>query len=165
MCDGDTETTLLFNIVGEEAMMAFGASIAQAIRPRTMITLQGDLGAGKTTLSRGLLQQLGHKGSVKSPTYTLVEPYDLELGRVYHFDLYRVIDPEELEYIGFSDYLSDSSCTLIEWPERGQGYLNSIDIRITICRVELARHISVVADSVNGKDILCRLKTIMGINI
>lgn len=162
MPERDLGDPLILDVVGEVEMVAFGASLGQAIRPHTTITLEGDLGAGKTTLSRGLLHYLGHKGPVKSPTYTLVEHYNLECGNVYHFDLYRVIDPEELDYIGFSDYLSDASLCLIEWPERGSGYLNTVDIRIKINRKDLGRQIIVSAHSTNGKGIICLLQKIMG---
>jgi len=90
----------------EQKMQVFGEKIAQVIgqiNAPLLILLNGDLGAGKTTLSRGILNGLGHRGSVKSPTYTLVEPYDLEVGKVFHFDLYRLVDPEELYDIGFND--------------------------------------------------------------
>tara|TARA_B100000902_G_C26729203_1_gene630551 strand:+ start:81 stop:569 length:489 start_codon:yes stop_codon:yes gene_type:complete len=152
---------MIFDIVGEEEMVTFGARLGEALRPRATITLQGDLGVGKTTLSRGLLYYLGHEGPVKSPTYTLVEPYNLDCGTVYHFDLYRVIDPEELDYIGFSEYLSDASFSLIEWPEQGSGYLNTVDIRIKISHKGLGRQIMVSAHSTSGEAIFCRLKKIM----
>ena len=116
---GQIVATANLNVVGEEAMVAFGCSLSSSLPKPLIITLQGDLGAGKTTLSRGVLQGLGHKGAVKSPTYTLVEPYKLDVGVVYHFDLYRLVDAEELDYMGFADYLEDAALCLIEWPERG----------------------------------------------
>ena len=130
--NGQIVATADLNIVGEEAMVAFGRSLSSRLPKPLIITLQGDLGAGKTTLSRGVLQGLGHKGAVKSPTYTLVEPYKLAFGVVYHFDLYRLVDAEELDYMGFADYLEDAALCLIEWPERGEGFLPTADVSISI---------------------------------
>jgi len=116
----------------ETATLAFGARLATAIQPGLVIYLHGDLGAGKTTLIRGLLHGLGHVGKVKSPTYTLVEPYVISGLPLYHFDLYRFIDPEEWEASGFRDYFNAQSVCFVEWPEKASGLLPQPDIDIQL---------------------------------
>jgi tRNA threonylcarbamoyladenosine biosynthesis protein TsaE len=107
----------------EHHMQEVGKQLAAALQPADVVFLQGDLAAGKTTLSRFILLALGHHGVVKSPTYTLVEEYDLAIGSVYHFDLYRVQDVFELDEMGIRDYFHEDSICLVEWPERAQNYL------------------------------------------
>jgi len=104
----------------------------QTLPASCLVFLYGELGAGKTTLVRGLLRAAGYNGTVKSPTYTLVEEYRLAQRTVYHFDLYRLTDPEELEWIGMDDYLRDNSLCLIEWPQMGQGFLSAADVVIRL---------------------------------
>lgn len=119
-----------WDISSPEAMRAWGQSLGQALRPGTLVYLSGDLGAGKTTLAGGILAGYGHSGRTKSPTYTLVESYETTRGPAYHFDLYRLEDPEELDMMGFRDYLSSQSLCLVEWPERATGLLPVPDLHL-----------------------------------
>ncbi|MEM0954070.1 MAG: tRNA (adenosine(37)-N6)-threonylcarbamoyltransferase complex ATPase subunit type 1 TsaE, partial [Pseudomonadota bacterium] len=111
--------TLQRHADSENAMVALGQALGELLLPGMLVALHGDLGAGKTTLSRGVLRAFGHSGAVKSPTYTLVEPYSFGDTTVYHFDLYRLGEAEELEYLGIRDYFDGHSIALVEWPERG----------------------------------------------
>ena len=122
-----------------------------------VIFLNGDLGMGKTTLCRGILRAFGHKGPVKSPTYTLVEPYNFDSSIVYHFDLYRLGDPEELEYMGIRDYFNDDCCCFIEWPEKGVGLLAKADLIINITYQDEQRSIHLKAETAHGETILLAL--------
>jgi tRNA threonylcarbamoyladenosine biosynthesis protein TsaE len=110
----------------------FGVDLFYSLPPKCLVFLQGELGAGKTTLVRGYLRAAGYSGTVKSPTYNLVEEYQLADRKVYHFDLYRLNDQEELEWLGINDYLSQESACFIEWPDKGKGYLPAPDTVITL---------------------------------
>ncbi len=128
-------------IKDEQAMLDAGAKLALQLQPGMLVFLQGDLGAGKTTLVRGVLRGLGHHGAVKSPTYNLVEAYLINEQTLFHFDLYRLMDDEELEYMGMRDYLNKESICFIEWPDKGAGFLPEpdmlLEIKINGCQREL----------------------------
>ena len=137
----------------EQQMLAFGKKIAEVIRQTDaplLILLNGDLGAGKTTISRGILTGLGHLGAVKSPTYTIVEPYDLEIGKVFHFDLYRLMDQEELHDIGFNDYLSEAQLCMVEWPDKGGSLVPKADISLQINSNGTGREVILTAQTSLG---------------
>lgn len=144
-------SVVTLHIEGEEAMLALGARLAALTEGRGIVYLHGDLGAGKTTLSRGIIRSLGHVGAVKSPTFTLVEPYEIGACKVFHFDLYRLADPEELEFMGIRDYFEDAALCLIEWPERGVGVLPKADLDITIAAQAGARSLSLRPQGARGE--------------
>ena len=146
----------------ESATVAAGARLGSAIgegEHLLTIHLCGDLGAGKTTFTRGVLSYFGHSGAVKSPTYTLVEVYELPARTVYHFDLYRLGDPEELEYMGIRDYFVPSSVSLIEWPSRGEGVLPPPDLVATLKVQDGGRIVKLEASSDAGAALIERIKT------
>lgn len=147
-----------FILADEMATIAMGTQLADIVKTNLKqgitVFLNGDLGAGKTTLTRGFVQGMGHIGHVKSPTYTLVEPYDLPDWQVYHFDLYRLSDPEELEYMGIRDYFNSKSCSFIEWPEKGQGMLPAPDMIIDLAYHDEQREIVLQAKTPLGERLL-----------
>jgi len=138
-------------LADEPATVAFGARLAAVTGGHGSVFLEGDLGAGKTTLSRGLIRGLGHTGAVKSPTFTVVEPYEIGAQRVYHFDLYRLADPEELEFMGIRDYFADEALCLFEWPEKGAGVLPKPDLTITMSAQAGGRSLVLAPHSPRGQ--------------
>lgn len=125
------------------------------------IYLIGDLGAGKTTLARGVLRGYGHQGAVKSPTYTLVEPYEFSRYNIYHFDLYRLSDPEEVEFLGVSDYLDGSNLCLIEWPDRGGSLLPPADLTIDLAIEGRGRRLIWRIGTARGREIAEKLNKLL----
>ena len=144
-----SEVTLY--LADEQAMSDFGARIARVTQGHGLIFLEGNLGMGKTTLSRGIIRGLGHVGAVKSPTFTLVEPYEIGDVRAFHFDLYRLVDPEELEFLGIRDYFEDDALCLIEWPDKGAGFLPKPDLTITISPQDSGRSLKILSQGSRGE--------------
>ena len=146
---------------GPEATLAAGRRLAQAVGasgPRgVVIYLEGELGAGKTTFARGVLAGLGHSGRVPSPTYTLVEPYDLPVGRVYHIDLYRVRDARELDDLALPELLAQCAVAMVEWPDHGAGHLPPADLHIRLQLRADGRVLSLQAPGATGREILRRV--------
>lgn len=134
-------------LADEAATLEAGARLAAHLQSGLTIYLHGDLGAGKTTFVRGLLRGLGHQGKVKSPTYTLVEPYVISRFNIYHFDLYRFIDPEEWEAAGFRDYFNRHSICLVEWPEKAGSLIPAADMDISLQPSNGGRALQIRANS------------------
>jgi tRNA threonylcarbamoyladenosine biosynthesis protein TsaE len=142
----------------ESDTLAFGAALARALRPGLVVYLLGDLGAGKTTLARGVLRGLGHTGNVKSPSFALLEPYTFSRLYLYHFDFYRFTDPRELDEAGFREYFNPESVCLVEWPEKAAGAIPAADIRITMVVSGSGRQLDIDAGTEAGRRCLERLE-------
>jgi tRNA threonylcarbamoyladenosine biosynthesis protein TsaE len=141
------------------AQEAFGGRLARAFGVEGLVVfLEGDLGAGKTTLVRGVLRGLGHEGTVRSPTYTLIEPYEVGGRRCAHLDLYRLADPGELEYLGLRDLLAGDQLLFIEWPAKGAGVLPAPDLRVMIEIVAEGRDLALEPVSARGRRLVSRLR-------
>ena len=142
----------------ESETEALGRRLARALGGHGAVYISGHLGAGKTCLCRALLRELGHKGAVKSPTFTLVEPYELGNGlRVFHLDLYRISDPHELDYLGMEDCFGDDCISLVEWPERAAGRLPAQDLALRIAGRGQARQVVLTGCSAHGERVCLEL--------
>lgn len=148
----ENETKLLQ--LGQHFAKACQACLAEMPDIGLVVYLNGELGAGKTTFTRQVVQTFGHQGNVKSPTYTLVEEYLLPPFTLYHFDLYRLADPEELEFIGIRDYFRPQTLCLLEWASRGEGVIPEADIIIQIDYAQTGRDLALEANSKDGKRLL-----------
>jgi tRNA threonylcarbamoyladenosine biosynthesis protein TsaE len=143
--------------LSETELLSFAGALANAVNKGAIIYLNGQLGAGKTTFSRGFLRSLGFQDKVKSPTYTIVEPYEIADRKIYHFDLYRLHDAEELEHIGIYEYFTPDAICLIEWPEKGFPLLPSPDLTCKITIKDNNRDICIEANTALGETILKQL--------
>jgi tRNA threonylcarbamoyladenosine biosynthesis protein TsaE len=148
-------------LANEQQQLALAHDVAIAIfrhvQSSFVIFLKGDLGTGKTTFARGFIQASGYSGVVKSPTYTLVEPYPVHDRMCYHFDLYRLADPEELEFTGARDYFNDKDICLVEWPEKADGFLPPADWICEFCYQEKGRNLQISALSDKGKNLMLQV--------
>ncbi|WP_405222407.1 tRNA (adenosine(37)-N6)-threonylcarbamoyltransferase complex ATPase subunit type 1 TsaE [Lentisalinibacter sediminis] len=149
---GESLSAELAELADRAATEALGGALARALRglgeTGCLILLQGELGAGKTTLVRGLLRAAGYTGPVPSPTYTLVEPYELDGRRLFHLDLYRIADAEELEYLGWRDM--EDAITLVEWPERAPDLAAGADLVIRLAHADSGRRARIEARTPTG---------------
>jgi tRNA threonylcarbamoyladenosine biosynthesis protein TsaE len=149
--------SLRFSLPDEAATLALGGRLGAALAPGVSVWLEGDLGAGKTTLTRGVLRELGFHGRVKSPTYTLVEVYELSRFNLYHFDLYRFTDPDEWEDAGFREYFNPASVCLVEWPEKAAERLPPPDLRVRFEIPDAGRSIWIEGLTEAGRACIARL--------
>ncbi|WP_086930331.1 tRNA (adenosine(37)-N6)-threonylcarbamoyltransferase complex ATPase subunit type 1 TsaE [Agarilytica rhodophyticola] len=157
-----------FFLANEKATIAYGRAIGgliggllkgSRVKDSIVVYLEGTLGAGKTTFCQGVLAAYNYSGQVKSPTYTLVEPYDLDGIQVYHFDLYRLGDPEELEFMGIRDYFGENTVALIEWPQKGHGYIPKADMIVSLNPMDEGRKLTITSKTERGVAVLSLLET------
>ena len=141
-------------LADEDATLTLARRLAARLKPGMVIYLHGDLGAGKTTLVRGVLSALGYKGRVKSPTYTLVEPYHIAGLDLLHFDLYRLHDEEEWDSAGFRDEFDGHNIFFIEWPEQAQGLLPPADVGIMFEILPRGRSVEIRGHTPTGRECL-----------
>jgi tRNA threonylcarbamoyladenosine biosynthesis protein TsaE len=145
-------------LADEAAQISLAANVGKQLKSSFVMLLKGDLGAGKTTFARGFIHASGFEGVVKSPTYTLVEPYPIDHDRMcYHFDLYRLADAEELEFTGARDYFNDNDVCLVEWPERAAGFLPPADWICEFTHQEKGRNLTVTALTEAGKKLMLQV--------
>jgi len=152
------ETTKECFLADETQQIALAQKVAKHLKSSFVLLLKGDLGVGKTTFARGFVHASGFDGIVKSPTYTLVEPYPIDNDRTcYHFDLYRLANPEELEFIGARDYFNEKDVCLIEWPEKADGYLPAADWICEFSHLESGRKLIISATTDKGKKLMLQV--------
>jgi len=145
-------------IADEQEQIALAKRVAKYLSTSFVMLLKGDLGVGKTTFARGFIQASGFDGIVKSPTYTLVEPYPITHNRMcYHFDLYRLADAEELEFIGARDYFNNTDVCLIEWPEKAEGFLPPADWICEFSHHDEGRNLQIAAMTEKGRGLMLRV--------
>ena len=143
-------------LADEAATVNEGQRLGELLEGGIVIYLEGTLGAGKTTFCRGVMRAFHYSGPVKSPTYTLVEPYFLDGGTVYHFDLYRLGCAEELEFMGIRDYFQTESVCLVEWPAKGEGFLPAADLIVKVAPEGTGRRLTVTSNSTRGEAVLAK---------
>ncbi len=146
-----------FRLVDEAATLDLGKRIANGLVAGMLVALHGPLGAGKTTLARGVLRGLGYEGRVKSPTYALVELYELSRLNLYHFDLYRFTQPEELIESGLQEAFNGSNVCIVEWAERAGSLLPVADLEVTLEMAHVGRTAILKAHTENGTRCLRKL--------
>lgn len=153
--------TILIDLPTENQLLNFSERLALAMTPPKILTFSGEIGAGKTTLIRALLRRIGINDKIKSPTFSLVESYQLTAAiTIHHFDLYRIHDISELDDLGFRDYFTENAICLIEWPERGLEYINHVDLAVSLLIKGQGRTLQIVAQSDIG---MATLKLIGGV--
>ncbi|NJD25696.1 MAG: tRNA (adenosine(37)-N6)-threonylcarbamoyltransferase complex ATPase subunit type 1 TsaE [Betaproteobacteria bacterium] len=156
------DVNAVFDLPDEAATAEFGRRLAPCLCPGLVIYLEGDLGAGKTTLARALIRALGHVGAVKSPTYSLVEVYVVSSLYLYHFDFYRFESPEEFHYAGLDEYFNETAVCLVEWPERAAGCVPPPDLRLRLHHAGVGRVIEALANTPQGQTCLNALAPMAG---
>ena len=157
MSTSEYDKIIIVELINEKASEQFAAQLASCLSAPLVVTLSGDIGAGKTTIVRAMLKSLGVQSAIKSPTFSLVESYVCHNLNIHHFDLYRIHHEDELEYLGFRDYFSNENICFIEWAEHAGKVLPRVDIRFNLSIKGAGRNMQITASSVAGKRILACL--------